>query len=120
MRDCIIIEGLELSANVGVPDEERHTAQRLTANLHLEPTRHFADLNDEIDSAVNYLLVSRAVQKLAREGSRRLLETLANDIVTMLLGRFPLHAVQVELRKYILPDTTFVAVRLRREHPAPL
>ena len=33
----------------------------------------------------------------------------------MLLSGYPLRSVEVELRKYILPDTEFVAVRIHRE-----
>ena len=35
-------------------------------------------------------------------------------IAAMILARFPVRRVEVELRKYILPDTAFVAVRLSR------
>jgi dihydroneopterin aldolase len=44
-----------------------------------------------------------------------LIETLAEEIAGLLLERFPLRAVEVELRKFILTDTAYVAVRIRRE-----
>ena len=44
-----------------------------------------------------------------------LIETLAEEIAALLLKNYLLAAVEIELRKYILPDTEFVAVRLRRE-----
>jgi dihydroneopterin aldolase len=46
---------------------------------------------------------------------RLLLETLAEEIAAELLARFPLRAIDVDLRKYILPDTAYVAVQIRRE-----
>lgn len=115
MRDAILIEELELSAQIGIGEEERKTAQRLTANLALEPVKGCSGLADELGNSVDYLVVSRAVQALARERPRRLLETLAEEIAAELLARFPLAAVNVEVRKYILPDTAFVGVRVRRE-----
>jgi len=115
MSDAIIIQKLELSAHIGIGEEERETAQRLTASLVLEPIRGCSGLADELANSVDYLVVSRAVQVLARVRPRRLLETLAEEIATELLARFPLTAVGIELRKYILPDTEFVAVRMRRE-----
>jgi 7,8-dihydroneopterin aldolase/epimerase/oxygenase len=118
MPDQILIEALELSAHLGVPDDERALPQRLTATLVLEPARTFHDLGDDIANAVNYFDVSRAVQALCRERPRRLLETLAEEIAALLLARFPLRAVELTLRKYILPDTEFVAARIRRESPA--
>ena len=44
MADRILIESLELTAFIGVPDEERAAAQRLTVNLVLEPIRDFTTL----------------------------------------------------------------------------
>jgi dihydroneopterin aldolase len=113
--DLIIIEKLELTANIGVPEEERSVPQRLTAHLVIEPLRHFENLGDEIGNAVDYADVASAVNELARNGSRRLLETLAEEVAGMILARFPVRNVQLELRKYILPDTSFVAVRISRE-----
>ncbi len=114
MPDCIRIEALELSACVGVPDAERATPQRLTANLVLEPIAGFSDLQDRIENTVDYFHVALAVQALARSRPHRLIETLAEEIATDLLEKFSLRAAEIELRKYILPDTAFVAVCLRR------
>ena len=115
MTDRILIDNLELSSVIGVPDEERATAQRLTANLVLEPIRDFSALGDAIENTVDYFCVCAEVKALSLARPRRLIETLAEDIAALLLARFALRAVEVELRKYILPDTAFVAVAVRRE-----
>jgi len=115
MTDAIHIEALELSAHIGVPEEERARAQRLTATLVLEPKRGFGDLGDEIANTVDYFAVCEAVRKLAAARPRRLIETLAEEIAQLVLTQFRVSAVEVEIRKYILPDTRYVAVRLRRE-----
>ena len=119
MSDTIRIEQLELSAHVGVPDEERAQPQRLTVNLTLEPRAGFEGLDDEIGRTVDYFAVAKAVQALARQRPRKLIETLVTEIASLLLTEFPLQAVEIELRKYILPDTEFVAVQLRREADGP-
>ena len=115
MPDSIHIEALELFAHVGVPDEERATAQCLKLNLTLEPRHDFRQLDDRIENTVDYFTVARTVQALAAAGSWKLIETLASEIAREVLARFAVRAVEVELRKYVLPDTAFVAVRLRRE-----
>jgi len=115
MPDRIRIESLELSSFIGVPDEERATAQRLTASLVLEPIRGFRALDDRIENTADYCAVCEIVKSLGRARPRHLLETLAEEIAGELLARFPLRAVEIELRKFILPDTAFVAVQLRRE-----
>ena len=114
MADRILIDGLELSSFIGVPEEERATAQRLTANLVLEPLRDFSTLGDALENTVDYFRVCAEVQALSRARPRRLIETLAEDLAALLLARFALRAVEVELRKYILPDTAFVAVKICR------
>ena len=118
MADRILIDSLELSSFIGVPDEERAAAQRLTVNLVLEPIRGFSDLGDAIENTVDYFRVCEEVKALSLARPRRLIETLAGDIAAHLLARFALRAVEVELRKYILADTAFVAVALRREQAA--
>lgn len=115
MPDRILIDALELSSFIGVPEEERAQAQRLTASLVLEPIRDFRALEDQIENTVDYFVLSEFVKTLSLARPRRLLETLTEEIATELLARFPLRAVEIEVRKFILPDTRFVAVRIRRE-----
>lgn len=115
MPDLIHIEQLELLARLGVPDDERATPQRLALNLMLEPANDFRALDDRIENTVDYFVVAQTVQQLAAARPRHLLETLAEEIAQEVLTRFAVRAVEVELRKFILPDTAFVAVRLKRE-----
>ena len=115
MPDCIRIESLELTSRIGVPEEERAQPQRLTVSLVLEPSRDFRALDDRLENTVDYFAVCEFVKALSQARPRRLVETLAEEIAAELLQRFPLRAVEVDLRKYILPDTAYVAVQIRRE-----
>ena len=115
MPDTILVEALELSSFIGVPDEERAAAQRLTVSLVLEPLRDLRALEDRIENTVDYFVLTEFVKTFALARPRRLIETLAEEIAAELLARFALRTVEVELRKFILPDTQFVAVRIRRE-----
>ena len=112
--DEIHVSNLALSIHVGVTDEEQSRRQHLTVSLTLRPTRGFTDLKDQIENTVNYAAVCAAVRALAATHPRRLIETLAAEIAETILARFPVDSVDVELRKYILPDTDYVAVRLTR------
>jgi dihydroneopterin aldolase len=117
MADQILVENLELSSVIGVPEEERARAQRLTVSLTLEPMRDFRRLGDSLENAVDYAAVTEFVKALSAARPRRLIETLADEIAVALLSRFPLRAVNVELRKFILSDAAFVAARVRRAKP---
>jgi dihydroneopterin aldolase len=118
--DTIHIEQLELTAHIGVPEAERAEPQRLTVNLTIEPVRTFGELDDRIENTVDYFAVCEAVKALVAARHRRLIETLAEEIAALVLEQFAVRAVEVELHKYILPDTAHVAVRARRQSGADL
>ena len=113
--DRIQIEGLEVFARIGVPEEERGTPQRLVFNLTLWPIRPMTDLDDDIERAVNYATVRDELKKVVASRTDRLIETLANAVALHLLEQFAIQRITVELRKYILPDVEFVAVTVTRE-----
>lgn len=115
MEDSIVISQLELTASIGVSESERAVPQRLTISLRLIPLRRLTSLNDSLSGTVDYSAVCEAVLSESASRPRRLIETLAEDVANLLLGRFPLLAVEVEVRKYILPATSHIAVRILRE-----
>lgn len=115
LRDEIHIAGLELTAHIGVPSEERAEPQRLTVGLRIEPGRGFTGLGDELENTVDYFALTRRLKRLASERPRKLIETLVEEIAECVLREFAVRRVEVELRKFILPDTEYVAVRVVRE-----
>lgn len=115
----IRIEGIELFAHIGVPDDERSAPQRLTVNITFWPRRSSRELNDDILRAVNYAAVCDEVSKLGQIRHDRLIETLADAIASHLLVTFEIRRVTLELRKYILPGVEFVSVMVTRERSEP-
>lgn len=116
-RDQIAVTGLGLVTRIGVPEEERATAQRLEADLTLWPAAPLSGLGDDLPGTINYAEVAEACRALAAERPRQLIETLAEELVMLLLTRWPLAAARVTLRKFILPDTRSVSVTLTRTRP---
>ncbi len=115
MNDAIHVEALELFAHVGVPDEERSAAQRLSFNLTFWPVRPSSELHDEIGKAVDYANVCAEVKRFVVSRRDKLIETLANALALHLLEAFEIRKITVELRKYILPEVEFVSVTVTRE-----
>jgi 7,8-dihydroneopterin aldolase/epimerase/oxygenase len=113
--DRIHIAGLEVFAHIGVPDEERATAQKLSFNLTVWPTRPLESLEDDIGRAVNYAEICTEVKQFVGERRDKLVETLADALARRLLEVFEIQRITVELRKYILPDVEFVSVTMTRE-----
>ncbi len=114
-NDQILIEELELTTRIGVPDEERAEPQRLTVSLVLEPLNGFCDLADDLAKTIDYAAVCAGLQHFVSNRRGKLLETLAYEMAEYLLATFALRKVELELRKFILPETRFVAVRIARE-----
>ncbi len=113
--DQILISRLELSTRIGATEIERSAPQRVLASIVLEPMVGFSDLRDQLARTVDYDAVTQTVKAHAAEGERTLIETLAEEIAALLLRGFALAAVEVELRKFFLPDAEFTGVRIRRE-----
>jgi FolB domain-containing protein len=116
--DAILVSALELSAHIGVPEAEREEPQRLTLDITLFPKSDFSNLSDDLNRTVDYFALTRRVRKLAASMPRKLIETLVEEIAQCILSEFPVAEVHLELRKYILPDTGFVAVRIQRKSPS--
>lgn len=111
----IWIKGLKVRSLVGVLAEERQQEQELHVDLCIQPPAPFSYMNDDIMRTIDYAAVARRVQGLAGEGPRNLIETLAADIARLLVDEFHAVAVTVEVRKFVLPETDYVAARCRLE-----
>ncbi len=115
----IEISGLRLRTRVGVPEEERRVPQEVCIDLAMAPARGLLGLRDRFEEAVDYLAVATLVERIAGAGQRRLIETLGEDILDAVTQQFPVAEVEVVIRKFILPNTDHVAVRLWRRLEGP-
>lgn len=111
----IRIQGLEVDTLIGVPDDERATPQQLKVDITMTPSMDFAAMSDDVEKTIDYYAVSVAVAELAATGERKLIETLASEIADLLIEKFTAVEAKVQIRKYILPDTEWVAVECVKE-----
>lgn len=112
--DSIEIRRLKVSTHIGVPDEERSSAQDLFITISMTPSQGFDGLHDDIKYTVDYYQVSKEIESLAAAKPRHLIETLGIEIADHLLGNHPLQKVGITIEKHILPNTECVAVHLQR------
>jgi len=112
----ILIAGLRVKTRIGVPDEERLDEQELEFDLRIQPARAFVEMLDRLEDTIDYAKVCERVAEIASTKPRKLIETLADEIAEMILNEFHARRVEVELRKFILPQTRHVAVRCVREN----
>ena len=109
--DRICLHGLELHCHIGVPEEERATPQRLTADITLTPPCSFAAMGEDIARTIDYDALSRRLDSIAKAEPTILLETLARKLVTCCVQEFGATHAEVELHKYILPQLRSTSVR---------
>jgi dihydroneopterin aldolase len=112
--DEIHIEQLEVSARIGVPEEERARPQRLIISISFWPFQQTRDLGDNLQQTVNYSAVAEEVKNFVRDQSVSLIETLAHRLAEDLLKIFAIQKVTVEVRKFALPDAKYVSVTVTR------
>ena len=115
MCDLIRIVDLEVFSRIGVPEEERREPQRLLVSLEMSvDSVAAAAKSDDLALTVNYYRVAQRVKALATEGERKLIETLAEELAAELLGSFAMKKIVVEIKKFVLPDARYVAVKIER------
>ena len=112
--DEIHIEQLEVFARVGVSEKERTGPQRLTASITFWPERQAQELSDNLGKTVNYSEVCEETKNFVRDRTVKLIETLASELATHLLRRFPIVKVAIELRKFVVTDAQYVSVTVTR------
>ena len=114
MPDTIEIRRQKVITHIGVPDEERASAQPLWITTSMVPAQGFNGLGDAIEHTVDYQAVAQQIDSLASAKVRNLIETLAVEIADQLLQAHPLVRVSVRIEKQILPNTECVAVVVTR------
>jgi len=119
MPDQIILDGMQIMAHVGVPDEERARPQKLEVSVVLELDLSRAALTDQLTMSVDYVEAQRRTIEVAQQRPRFLIETVAEDIAQRLLRDFKPKRVEVEVKKFVLENTRSVAVRISRRHARP-
>ncbi|MEI6357513.1 MAG: dihydroneopterin aldolase [Verrucomicrobiota bacterium] len=115
--DLITIVDLEVRYHVGVPDAERAAPQRLLLTVEMRGDFTAAAAGDDLTKTVDYFAVSRRLLRLGEGRSWKLIEKLAVDIATTVLDEFSPESVSVEVKKFILPETRHVSVKVERSCP---
>ncbi len=115
--DHLHIHGLTVVTHIGVPDAERQLPQHLKLNVTLWPSKPLTGLNDALHGTVDYAVVAEHLRELSASKPRKLIETLAEELIDSLLVHFPVQQVQLQIEKFILPATDFVRVSLTKSRP---
>lgn len=112
--DTIRIDGLEVTCHIGAGAEERATPQMLRLDITMVPAGGLHGLADDLGKTIDYHAVALAIQHLAAAKPRRLVESLAEDVLDLLERDFHITRASVRVRKFILPFVESVGVSMQR------
>jgi dihydroneopterin aldolase len=109
--EWIEIHGLVVQGRIGVLESERQNPQRLLVTLRFQLEISFAVLNDQLAKTIDYASVVFEVDKIVGNSGAHLIEKLVSEIGEALMERFPMQRLEIELRKFILPNVQYVSVK---------
>lgn len=112
--DTIIISDLEVYYHVGVTKSERSNAQRLLVSVELMVDFRRAAQTDRLGETIDYHSVCQRLVRFGDDREWQLIETLAVDIAETILSEYSARNVSVEVKKFVIPQTRFVGVRITR------
>ena len=106
----ITIVDLEVFYCVGVPDEERAQPQRLLVTIDMTYDLSSAAVSDRVTKTIDYFEVAQKVIKFGEGRNWKLIEKVATDIADFVLNEFHPDAVTVQVKKFPLPQASYVSV----------
>lgn len=95
----INIKNLRLRTFIGINDEELRKQQDLILNIRIHYRVDGALQHDDIDHALNYRTITKAVIQHVEEGRFLLLESLVNEVLQLVMREPKACYVEVEADK---------------------
>ena len=118
MSDRISLTGLSATGYHGVFESERRDGQTFIADVVIELDTRAAASSDNVDDTVDYSKIAARVVTHLEGTPVNLIEMLAENIASDILGTYLVTAVEVTIHKPQAPlETVFadVSVSIRRE-----
>jgi dihydroneopterin aldolase len=112
--DKITIKELEVDTHVGVTPEEQARTQKLLITVVLELDLHQAGRTDQASATTPYDVVAAMIRKVVTERPRKLIEAVADEVAAAILDRRMATRVTVEVKKFSVPRSQWVAVEINR------
>jgi len=97
--DIIFLHDMRVETVIGIWEWERKIRQTVSINLEMSADIRKAAASDNVDDALNYKSVAKRVQAFVGESAFQLVETLAENIATIVLDEFDVAWVRVRVSK---------------------
>lgn len=118
MKDRLILKGLEFKACHGVLPREKQEKQPFIVDAILYLDLVSADGSDDLNQTVDYSQVYHTIRAIVEKQSFNLVETLAEVIARSILGKYPVEAVDITVKKPQAPIAgrfEYIAVEIHRQ-----
>jgi len=108
LMDCrrLFLRNYAVSINIGVHDFEKQGAQRVLFNVDLYvPLALSTPTHDQLDEVLDYDFIRRTIISRVSQGHIHLQETLADDVLQLMLAHPSVRAARVSTEKPdVYPD----------------
>jgi 7,8-dihydroneopterin aldolase/epimerase/oxygenase len=116
LADCrrLFLRNYDIWINIGVHDFEKRGEQRVSINVELYvPLALSTPTADELDEVLDYDFIRRTIAERVARGHIHLQETLADDILKLMLAHPKVRAARVSTEKPdVYPDCDAVGVEV--------
>ena len=97
--DKVYVKDLRINALIGIYEWERRIRQQIRIDLEMGWDNHIPAQSDAIEDTMNYKAAAKLVCAYVEKSEFQLVETLAENIASLLLKQFNLPWVKVTLGK---------------------
>ena len=98
-KDIIFIEGLEIETIIGVYEHERDIKQKVLLDIEMTIPESDAANSDDLRHTVDYDAVSKLVTSYVIDTQYQLIESLAEQVASLVLGAFATDSLKLKLSK---------------------
>ena len=98
-KDIIFIEGLEIETIIGVYEHERDIKQKVVLDIEMTIPESDAASSDDLRHTVDYDAVSKLVTSYVKDTQYQLIESLAEQVASLVLGAFATDSLKLKLSK---------------------
>ena len=98
-KDINFIEGLEIETIIGVYEHERDIKQKVVLDIEMTLPESDASSSDDLRHTVDYDAVSKLVTSYVIDTQYQLIESLAEQVASLVLGAFATDSLKLKLSK---------------------
>lgn len=97
--DKIFLNDLKIDTIIGIYDWERQTQQTLTFDLEMDWDIQPAAATEDISQTLDYGAIAQKIVAFVKASQYQLIETLAEELTSMLLEHYPIPKLKLTLSK---------------------